>query len=35
MVKAQQSVAAIEGNVNLEAIIDTSYLPEDIRKVVR
>jgi NitT/TauT family transport system substrate-binding protein len=35
MVKAQQSVAAIEGNVNLEAIIDTNYLPEDIRKVVR
>lgn len=31
MVKAQQSVGAIAGNVDLKAIIDTQYLPADLR----
>jgi NitT/TauT family transport system substrate-binding protein len=35
MVKAQASVGAIQGNVDLKAIIDTSFLPADIREVIR
>jgi NitT/TauT family transport system substrate-binding protein len=33
MVKAQESVGAIKGGTDLNAIIDTSYLPEDIRQI--
>jgi NitT/TauT family transport system substrate-binding protein len=33
MVKAQQSVGAISGNIDLRAIIDTQYLPADIRAI--
>lgn len=35
MIKAQQSVGAITGEVDLEAAIDTQYLPEDIREILR
>ncbi len=33
MVKAQQSVGAISGSVDLKSIIDTRYLPADIREM--
>jgi NitT/TauT family transport system substrate-binding protein len=35
MVEAQKSVGAITGNVDLNAIIDTQFLPDDIRTPVK
>jgi len=35
MVEAQKSVGAITGDVNLEAIIDTRFLPDDIKAIVK
>jgi len=35
MVGAQKSVGAINGDVNLEAIVDTRFLPDDIKAIVK
>jgi NitT/TauT family transport system substrate-binding protein len=35
MVEAQKAVGAIVGDVNLDAIIDTQFLPDDIKAIVK